>query len=91
MTETVRCAAEGCRREATTAGLCAKHYQRVRQHGDPNAPSQRTKLSTADVTAIRRARPKWGINMVLAKQYGVTASTISAIRRGERRNKGSRP
>jgi hypothetical protein len=30
------CTVEGCEAHATVKGLCAKHYMRIRRHGDPN-------------------------------------------------------
>jgi hypothetical protein len=30
------CTIEGCEAHATVKGLCAKHYMRIRRHGDPN-------------------------------------------------------
>jgi hypothetical protein len=38
-----RCSIDGCVTRATTAGLCTKHYQRKRAHGDPAAPAMVTK------------------------------------------------
>lgn len=42
------------------------------------------KLTEADVHAIRAAKACWGINMKLAKQYGVVNSMISDIRGGRK-------
>ena len=32
----MNCTIPGCPNEATAHGLCAKHYMRLRRHGDPN-------------------------------------------------------
>lgn len=83
----VKCKVDGCKNDAATRELCPKHYQRFRQHGDAAAPSLRQKLSNRDVANIRQVKDYRGINGELARKYGVTESTISSIRRGDRRAK----
>lgn len=81
----IKCSVEGCRNTATTKGLCPKHYQRQRLHGDAEAPSRREKLTPTEVANIRKTKHYRGVHAALARKYGVTESTISSIRRGDRR------
>lgn len=82
-----KCTISGCRKDVTARGLCGMHYQRLRQRGDPTGPGKQNRVSTADLQKIRRAA-KSTTNMELARRFGVTESTISAYRRGDRRTRG---
>lgn len=42
-----RCSIEGCEDHATVRGWCHRHYQRWREHGDPQAPVKERPLSKA--------------------------------------------
>jgi len=86
MTEKVtQCSVKGCKDAAVTKGMCPRHYQRFRMHGDATAPSKRDKLTPEQVVAIRAVENYRGVNVALAAKYHVTESTISSIRRGDRR------
>lgn len=83
----ILCAAAGCKRPAKYSnGLCHTHYQRERAHGT-TAPRSVQKLTNAQVRAIRAYKPRRGLNLELAKKFGVSESTISKVRLGQRRVK----
>jgi hypothetical protein len=48
------CSIEGCDDDRVARGWCAKHYQRWKKHGDPNAPGKERRLCT--VTDCGRTR-----------------------------------
>ena len=74
-----------CWRRHKARGLCHRHYDRWRMHGDPGVCLRRgrkaQKLDEEKVRDIRgRWKYGWGDNMTaMAKEYGVSRSTVSEI------------
>jgi hypothetical protein len=82
------CRIDGCDREPTAKGLCAKHYMRLRRAGDPNhvrksgpKPSENRSLLTP------RARARFAQAMrTLEDAGGGAEEKLQAIRAARRPN-----
>lgn len=85
------CQVDGCDRVRYARGWCQTHYDRWRNHGDPEAARvhpcgedhHRAKLTNAIVSEIRSAYVAGATYRALAKQYGVSAYAISCVVRGK--------
>lgn len=83
------CAVDGCRKEASTRGLCPKHYQRLRQHGTTDRPAEAVECKQCGSTFTKNNARHTFCSRRCKDQGKPSAQGLTCYVCGERMAKGS--